>query len=404
MIDAAKSLAPAHGVAFISLQLLAPILGGGTPPADGENWDGDVPFITPPDLNGLDGQLVKSWGRTLTEKGASNGSTLLHSGVLFSCRAPIGHVGTTESMVSFNQGCKGLPVTGNVDARYLAYCLVAGREALNALGNGTTFTEISARSLGSFKVPWPVSPERRRIIDYLNRETVEIDGMLAELDRLVERLRERRRGTASSLHTLGHNSRRLKWLLMEVDDRAGGRARELPLLSVSIHYGVQLRDDSTSKQAASADLSHYKLALQGDVVLNRMRAFQGGLGVAPVDGLVSPDYSVLRVDPDQLTSSWAEYVMRSPEFVDAMSSVLRGIGSANQGNVRTPRINVRDLLDLSIPLPSVPDQERLVAELDERAARVDEMIALAQRLKVLLAERRTTLITEVVTGAKEVPS
>lgn len=298
------------------------------------------------------------------------------------------------------------PNAAAMEPMFFKYALLADNfiDQITAHSVGVSYPAINASELARFSLPVPEPVRQRQIAQYLDRETTEIDAMDVELDHLVETLRERRQVVASRLHHRGLETRRLKWVMREVDDRAGRRADVLPLLSVSIHFGVQLRDESTSNQAASSDLSRYKVAAAGDVVLNRMRAFQGGLGAAPVDGVVSPDYSVLRVDDNQLTPEWAEYTMRTPEFVDAMTRALRGIGSADQGNVRTPRINVRDLLDLAIPLPPLDEQHRVVAELDEQTSRIDDMIADAQRLKALLAERRSTLITEVVTGQKEVPA
>lgn len=293
-----------------------------------------------------------------------------------------------------------------LDPRYL-YWWLESREAKDfwyTNSFGVTRFSLVSPTVWRLPVRLPDLVEQRRISAFLDRETAEIDAMGTELDRLKETLVERRRVTSSGLHGLGLEAVRLKWLMEEIDERAGSRSGDLPLLSVSIHFGVQLRDEGTTNQSASSDLAHYKVARKGDVVLNRMRAFQGGLGVAPVDGLVSPDYSVLRVDPLQLSSSWAEYSMRSPEFIDAMSAALRGIGSSEQGNVRTPRINVRDLFDLTIPLPSIDEQARIVDEMDALTTRINDMIAGANRLKMLLAERRSTLITEVVTGAKEVPA
>lgn len=274
-------------------------------------------------------------------------------------------------------------------------------DTITAHSVGVSYPAINASELMRFHVHLPPPERQLAISSYLDRETAEIDAMDVELDQLVKLLQARRAAVSSSLHRLNHPLTKLKWLLSEQDFRVGKRAHELPLLSVSIHHGVQLRDESSSNQQASADLSNYKVARSGELVLNRMRAFQGGLGVAPVDGLVSPDYSVLATQ-DGLTPEWAGYVMRSPEFVGEMSRSLRGIGSADLGNVRTPRINVRDLLNLAIPLPSLPEQHRIIERLDRDTAEIVAMIADARRLKALLAERRSTLITEAVTGQKEV--
>ncbi|MFK0005080.1 hypothetical protein [Paenarthrobacter sp. NPDC090522] len=290
-----------------------------------------------------------------------------------------------------------------VDGRYIDYCLqsAVNSGAVEAVCTPVSIAHFTAEKVARFRIPFHGEVAQRTIADYLDRETVVIDVMIAKLEELSEKLKIRRSTTASSLHTMGFGPVRLQWLMSEVDERAGDSLRDLPLLSVSIHHGVQLREESTSRQQASVDLSRYKVVRAGEIVLNRMRAFQGGLGKASVDGLVSPDYAVLRPH-SQLVPDWAEHVMRSSEFVRSMSQWLRGIGAADQSKVRTPRINVRDLLGLSIPLPSTEEQRNIVGSLDEMTAKLDAMLGKVADLKSLLFERRAALITDVVTGKKEV--
>ena len=80
----------------------------------------------------------------------------------------------------------------------------------------------------------------------------------------------------------------------EVDDRAGALADELPLLSVSQVHGVRRYGDVFDREPRAEDHTNYKLARSRDVVVNRMSADKGALGVSPESGLVSPDYMVLR--------------------------------------------------------------------------------------------------------------
>lgn len=255
--------------------------------------------------------------------------------------------------------------------------------------------------LADLPIPLPPRDTQRAIADYLDRETGEIDAMIAKMDSLSDVLRDRRMGVASSLFSRGYELVKLKWLMFEIDERAGLANQGLPLLSVSIHHGVQFREESTSHQKASLDLGKYKVARTGQIALNRMRAFQGGLGRVFVDGLVSPDYTVLEAN-NRLSSVWAEYVMRTPEFIALMTQRLRGIGAADQSNVRTPRINVSDLVELAVPLPSRNEQEHLILELDEVTGKIDAMLAKVAELRSLLIERRAALITDVVTGRKAV--
>jgi type I restriction enzyme, S subunit len=132
-----------------------------------------------------------------------------------------------------------------------------------------------------------------------------------------------------------------------------------------------------------------------------MRAFQGALGLTPEDGLVSPDYAVLRVK-DGVVGTWLAAAMRTDAFVSEMTRRVKGIGSASLGAARTPRINVSDLAEIRIDMPSWASQMLEVAEFDVQIARVDTLIAESERLVELARERRAALITAAVTGQIDV--
>ncbi|MFJ7068306.1 restriction endonuclease subunit S [Streptomyces sp. NPDC101115] len=188
------------------------------------------------------------------------------------------------------------------------------------------------------------------------------------------------------------DSVRLKWLLSESDVRAGVEAEDLPLLSVSISWGVRRREATGAiTRAASENLSNYKICRAGDLVINRMRAFQGALGIAPEDGIVSPDYAVLRVDPN-INSRWLNYFLTSGSTVATMASLVRGIGGTEAGNVRTPRLNIADLLSIVASRVSAEEQRVIADYLDRETARIDTLIEEQQRLIEMLRERRQAII------------
>lgn len=194
---------------------------------------------------------------------------------------------------------------------------------------------------------------------------------------------------------------RLKWLLDEIDVRAAERATRLPLLSVSITKGVRRREDGGGPtRAAAEDLSNYKICHKGDLVINRMRAFQGALGVAPEDGVVSPDYSVLQISR-RVEPRWLHYFLTSRSTVAEMASLVRGIGGTEAGNVRTPRLNVSDLQSIRVPLATVEAQTAIADYLDRETARIDELIDEQQRLIELLQERRGAAVHRAVSGSLE---
>lgn len=246
-------------------------------------------------------------------------------------------------------------------------------------------------------LPTPPIAEQCAIADHLDRETRRIDELIAEQCGLIETLRERKTALAEKVFGahVGRESR-LRWYLENVDERAGALASELPLLSVSIDWGVRRRRMDDSKQA-EGDLTNYKVARHGDIVLNRMRAFQGALGVATEDGVVSPDYSVIRTTGD-VHSTWLASVMRAPSFIGEMVSRIRGIGGVDSGVVRTPRLNFADLREIRVVVPDLNQQCAEVATSHDQASRIDALIAESEGLIALSQERRAALITGAVTG------
>lgn len=168
------------------------------------------------------------------------------------------------------------------------------------------------------------------------------------------------------------NEQRIKYQYRVIDQRAG--SDQPPLLAVSIHHGVVRRDTLTDDLPRAEDLSNYKLCESGDIVLNRMRAFQGAIGISPERGIVSPDYAVLRTGAD-VDARYLHHLFRSTLFVGEMISRLRGIGNTANGAVRTPRINPEDLGDITALIPSLSEQRRIANFLDAETARIDALAA-----------------------------
>ena len=186
-----------------------------------------------------------------------------------------------------------------------------------------------------------------------------------------------------------------RYVTQFVDVRNQGSG--VALLSVSQYRGVVPRDDLTDREARADDLSRYKVCTAGDIVLNRMSAYQGALGLAPVSGVVSPDYTVIRPGPET-EGRYLTYLMRSSWFVGEMTRRIRGIGSVDSGQVRTPRINNGDLAEIRIPLPPLDVQRRIADFLDDQVKRLDEASRLRARQFALTAEQRQATVDSLVLG------
>lgn len=195
----------------------------------------------------------------------------------------------------------------------------------------------------------------------------------------------------------------LRYALREIDVRADHAGSETPpLLTVSIHSGVRRRDEVTGDEHRADSIAEYKRCESGDLVVNRMRAFQGALGVAPTRGLVSPDYAVLRPLP-AIDVRLIAYVLRSRWGLGEMTSRLRGIGGVSSGMVRTPRINVAELLDIRIPGFSFEQQRRIAELLDRESERIAAAAAPLTDLTAALDRSLGDWFRDATVNALEVP-
>lgn len=129
----------------------------------------------------------------------------------------------------------------------------------------------------------------------------------------------------------------------------------------------------------------------GDVLISTVRTYLKAIASvekAPDNLIASTGFCVIR--PSQnLYPSFAGWVVKSGEFVGEV--VSRSVG------VSYPAINASQLVDIEIPLPPLPTQQRIAAFLDEKTARIDALIAKKQALLERLAEKRQALITQAVT-------
>ncbi len=374
------------------------IVNGGTPTASAENWGGDIAWATPADLARCDGAQILSTQRALTPVGLESGSNLVPAGgLIISSRAPIGYVVETVKPTAINQGCKGLSPRQEVDIRFFRYQLSVMTAQLQSRGQGSTFTEISSDALASCPIGVPSLSGQREIADSLDVLTAKFDALIVAKRRQQWLLEQRRRmlpeATLARLQSSGPMVP-LKHLVRESNLRNDVHSSTV-MLSVSIHHGIVPRTGIADLRAQPDDLGRYKLCKPGDIVVNRMRAFQGGVGEVRHSGVVSPDYTVLHVK-DFVSSGYLHFVMRSPWFVSEMTQRLRGIGSTNQGQVRTPRINFAQLGEIGVPLPPRTVQEDLAARLAKKEAYINRTIELQRKQVVLLAERRHAVVTSRV--------
>jgi type I restriction enzyme S subunit len=99
----------------------------------------------------------------------------------------------------------------------------------------------------------------------------------------------------------------------------------LPILEVSLKTGVRVRDmENLKRKQVMTDREKYKRADKGDIAYNMMRMWQGAVGAAPVEGLVSPAYVVARPFAGTDTRYFS-YLFRTAAYMTEVDGYSRGI-------------------------------------------------------------------------------
>lgn len=302
------------------------------------------------------------------------------------------------------------------DAQYCKYAL---REPeflaeVERRSVGVSYPAINASDLASIPVHIHELSRQRAIADYLDRETARIDALIAAKERLLALLAEKRRALITRAVTRGLDPqaplrdsgipwlgqipahwevRKVAWLFRERDQRS---YPDLPLLEVSINDGVVLREFADDRiEATAADFSTYKVARCGDVVFNKMRMWQGAVGVAPEDGLVSPDYVVAQ-PTGALSSEYAGFLFRTAAFSAECARRSHGIVWDRL------RLYWEGFRDIEIQVPPLDEQRAIVEHITRETAKIDAVRAATERTIALLKERRAALIAAAVTGQIDV--
>lgn len=181
---------------------------------------------------------------------------------------------------------------------------------------------------------------------------------------------------------------RSKNLFREVDERSA--TGEETLFSLTQKHGLVDRSTVTDRQHAAATLEGYKICRAGNLVMNRMQAWNGMFGLADGTGLVSPDYTVLR-PVAAVNERFYEYLFRTPLYASEFRKRSKGVG---EGFLR---LYTPDFYDIRVAVPPLEEQQAISSYLEEKTEDIDRFIAAKQQLIARLEEQRAALINRAVT-------
>jgi type I restriction enzyme S subunit len=167
---------------------------------------------------------------------------------------------------------------------------------------------------------------------------------------------------------------------------------DLPLLSVAREKGVFVRsltDPSENHNVIPEDLSNYKVARAGSLVINKMKAWQGSMGIAPVDGIVSPAYYVY--DFAITDRAFGQALLRSKPYVAHFAQASDGV------RVGQWDLSISGMRNIPVLMPPASEQLAIVRFLSWANARLERAIRSKSKVISLLNEQRQAIIHRAVT-------
>lgn len=183
--------------------------------------------------------------------------------------------------------------------------------------------------------------------------------------------------------------RKLRTLIRTRNER---NRPDLPLLSVAREKGVFVRSLTNADENHNVipeDLTNYKVARAGCLVINKMKAWQGSMGIAPVDGIVSPAYYVY--DLDISNRLFGQVLLRSKPYVAHFGQASDGV------RVGQWDLTISGMRAIPVLIPPPEEQAAIVRFLDWANGRLERAIRAKRKVIALLNEQKQAIIYRAVT-------
>ncbi|ARE80333.1 restriction endonuclease subunit S [Campylobacter helveticus] len=165
-----------------------------------------------------------------------------------------------------------------------------------------------------------------------------------------------------------------------------------PLLSVTIANGIIYQDNiENKKDISNDDKSNYKIVPLNAVAYNKMRMWQGAVGVNTLTtGIVSPAY-IVAIPNEKILPNFVSYLFKSKIMIGEFDKNSYGL-CLDMNNLRYD-----DFRNIKIPLPPLQEQKEIAEFLDKKCEKIQNYINKKQKLITLLQEKKQALINEAVT-------
>lgn len=195
--------------------------------------------------------------------------------------------------------------------------------------------------------------------------------------------------------------KKIKYCLQERVEK-NNPVRTTEILSLTAKQGVIPYDQKEGGgNKPKEDVSAYRLAYPGDIVMNSMNILSGSVGLSQYFGCVSPVYYMLRPWKAIEDVRYYNYIFQTTMFQRSLFGLGNGILIKESGNGKLNTIRMRIPMDkfggLFIPVAPIDEQKRIADFLDAKCAEINALTADIQTQIDTLEQYKRSVITETVT-------
>lgn len=285
---------------------------------------------------------------------------------------------------------------------------------------------VPTQFIRNFKIGIPSGSEQQTIADFLDFETARIDALIAEQQRLIELLEEKRRAVISHTVTKGLDSSvplkdsGVEWLgeipahwqiakLSRLTTKIGSgktpRGGADSYVNEGVMFirsqnvynsGLHLNDVVYITEETDAEMKNSRVFPE-DVLINITGASIGRSSIVPLDfpmANVNQHVSIVRLRQKQIHAKWVAAVLQSHYVETLVHNAMTG--AARDG------LTGEALGQFRIPIPPKNEREKILEHLHRSTAQLDSLIFASRRILKVARERRSAVISAAVTGKIDV--
>lgn len=297
-------------------------------------------------------------------------------------------------------------------------------------GKGAILSHITKESLINRRLAVPPLPEQKLILIFLDHETAKIDALVAEQEKLITLLQEKRQAVISHAVTKGLNPN------VPMKDSGVEWLGEVP-----VHWSVQRIKHivATMEQGWSPQCEGFPVQAEEEWGVLKVGCVNGGvfrpeenktlpseLEPIPELGIKAGDLLISRANTRELVGSAAIALQNYPRLLlcDKLyrlrllrqtcepmflslylgSDRVRGQIELAATGASSSMLNIGQstILEMDLVVPPLDEQHEILRVVAEDVSRIDALTVEANSAIAFLQERRTALISAAVTGQIDV--